>query len=166
MNAVRSLRVLVRATQHEFARRVGTSQSTVAAYESGTKSPTLKTLSRFATSFGLEANIEFSTPMTREERRSLAFHVAIAEILDRAPESARARAQKNLAKLREMHPGARSLLDRWQLWLTLPTDDLKTLMLLTSNAAREMRQVSPFSGLLTANERARILTRFRRNAAA
>lgn len=156
----------MQATQQAFADKVGTSQSTVAAYESGAKSPTLKTLARFAAAYGLELDIDFTAMMTREDRRSLMFHVAIAEVLDRDPRGVLAKAKDNLVKLRELHPHARDLLDRWHRWLALPVEDLKGLMLGTSASAREMRHVSPFAGLLEPRERARLLARFRRTQAA
>lgn len=126
-------------TQQAFARHAGTSQSTIAAYESGTKSPTVSTVDRIATSFGLELFPEFYPAMTREDRRSLAFHDAIAETLDREPEIVLARARENLARLRSLHPHAKRLLNRWQAWLDLPVEDLKVLILNPSPSAREMR---------------------------
>ncbi len=153
-------------TQHQFAEKAGTSQSTIAAYESGTKSPTLKTVHRVADIFGLELFATFEPAMTREDRRSLAFHQAIAEILDTKPERTLTRAKKNLARLWKLHPDARGLFGRWQAWLELPAEDLKALMVSPSMSAREMRHVSPFSGVLTPGQRAEIIARFRQGEAA
>ena len=48
MNAIRLLRDLGNLTQAELAEAAGTSQPTIAAYEAGRKSPTLRTLRRLA----------------------------------------------------------------------------------------------------------------------
>ncbi|MGB5566923.1 MAG: helix-turn-helix transcriptional regulator, partial [Acidimicrobiia bacterium] len=81
MNAVRELRRSADLTPAELARAAGTSQPTIAAYESGRKSPSLRTLSRMARAVGLEAVVVFPPAMTREDRRSLALHRAIADRL-------------------------------------------------------------------------------------
>jgi len=46
MRNVKDLRTSVKMTQTELADRAGTSQPTIAAYEAGRKSPTLRTLTR------------------------------------------------------------------------------------------------------------------------
>ena len=67
MNAVRELRRTADLTQAELARAAGTSQPTIAAYESGRKSPSLRTLSRMARAVGLKAVVVFPPAMTRED---------------------------------------------------------------------------------------------------
>ena len=81
MNAVRMLRGLTGLTQAQLASAAGTSQPTIAAYESGRKSPRLTTLRRLAEAGGLEMALTFQTQLTREERRSLQLHGAIARRL-------------------------------------------------------------------------------------
>lgn len=166
MNLLKSLRLQTDLTQQAFAEKAGTSQATIAAYESGTKSPTVKTVDRIAASFGLEFFATFYPAMSREDRRSLAFHRAIAEMLDSDPEAVMARARGNLPRLQKLHPHAGQLLDRWHIWLKLPAEDLKALMLHPSPSSREMRQVSPFSGLLSPQQRASVIGRFREEDAA
>jgi len=163
MNVVRHLRRHARVTQQELAASAGTSQPTVAAYESGSKSPTLRTLHQFANALGYELFVSFQPPMTREDRRSLAFHEAIADHLRQDPTGHVDHARKNLVRLGKLHPHAGSLLSRWSRWLDLSMDDLISRMLDTDAAAREMRQVSPFSAVLSANERAKVLKEFRRD---
>ena len=140
----------------------GTSQSTIAAYETGAKSPTLRTIENLAGSLGLEMVATYMPPMTREDRRSLAFHRAIAEILRKTQVPVLCRARRNLKKLARTHPGARVLFDRWEAWLRLPVEELVSNMLDPLPQAREMRQVSPFSGLLAPEHRVRILRQFRK----
>ena len=161
MNPIRTLRNRAGLTQQALASAAGTSQSTIAAYESGAKSPTLRTLENLAASLDLEMLTDFVPRMTREDRRSLAFHRAIAALVERDPDQTVSRARKNLAKLRKIHPHATTLLDRWRTWLELTPDELIEKLVDPRMAARDMRQVSPFSGMLPASERARILRRFR-----
>lgn len=162
MNTIRLLRQQAGITQQELAVTAGTSQSTIAAYETGTKSPTLRTIEHLAGSIGMEMIATFVPAMTREDRRSLAFHGDIVDILRKSPDRVLGLARRNLAKLLRIQPGARALFARWQSWLDLPLEDLIANVLDPSPLAREMRQVSPFSGVLSAADRARILTQFRK----
>ena len=139
-----------------------TTQSAIAAYETGAKSPTLRTIENLAGSQGLEMVATYVPRLTREDHRSLAFHRAIADILRETPTAALSRARRNLTKLTRMHPGAKVLFDAWKAWLALPLEELIANMLNPLPQAREMRQVSPFSGLLNARQRARVLREFRK----
>ena len=162
MNPIRMLRERTGLTQQALASAAGTSQPTIAAYESGAKSPTLRTLENLAAALDLEMLTDFVPRMTREDRRSLAFHRAIAELIEREPDRTISRARENLSRLRDIHPHAATLLDRWQSWLELAPGELIDRLLDPGLLARDMRQVSPFSGMLSPAERARILRRFRR----
>lgn len=166
MNAVRRLRLGAGLTQSELAARASTSQPTIAAYESGAKSPTLRTLARLAVAASVELVVLTVPRMTREDRRSLAWHRAVADRLEDRPEATLALAGRNLERWRADGSSGRALLDRWALWLALPVPDLIVLMLDAGPFAREMRQVSPFAGALTAAERAAVLRRFQRDEAA
>jgi transcriptional regulator with XRE-family HTH domain len=148
-------------TQKKLALLAGTSQPAIASYEAGAKSPTLETMDRLARSLGLETTIQFVSPLTREDRRSLAYHSAVVEKLRNSPREAVAKARENLATLRRKHPDARPLLDRWGQWLDLPLEDLVSLCLDPGLLARDMRQVTPFAGLLGGRERSEILRKFR-----
>jgi hypothetical protein len=106
--------------------------------------------------------VTYLPQMTREDKRSLAFHRAIVEILRKDPVPVLSRAKRNLEKLTNMHPGAHMLFDQWKDWLTLPLENLASRLLDPLPEAREMRQVSPFSGVLSPEQRARILRRFRK----
>jgi transcriptional regulator with XRE-family HTH domain len=166
MDIIRQLRQLADMTQQELAKRARTSQSTIAAYESGSKSPTLRTLVRIARAAEMELDWVISPALTREDRRSLAYHRVVAEKLLRNPAEIVAHASSNLDRLISMHPNARALLDQWQVWLSLRPDCLAELLTAHHETAREMRQVSPFSGVLSPAERTRILRQFREDWAA
>ena len=162
MNPVFLLRSCAGVTQQVLAVRAGTSQPTIALYESGVKSPTVATLQRLALSLGLELVVTFVPPLTREDHRSLIYHHALAKILRQDSVSTIKRAKRSLMKMRREHPGVRPLFDRWQVWLDLPIEELTSRMLDPGMMAREMRQVTPFAGLLEPRDRVRLLKRFRR----
>ncbi|MCP4767869.1 MAG: helix-turn-helix transcriptional regulator [Gammaproteobacteria bacterium] len=161
MNIIQQLRHQAGITQQELANAGGTSQSTIAAYESGSKSPTLRTVENLARSQNLEFRVDFKSPMTREDLRSLAFHRAIADLLREDPEFIVRRARGNLAKLASMHPDAGTLFDKWREWLSFPPTILIDKILDQQQENCEMRQVSPFSGLLNAQQRTQVLHGFR-----
>jgi len=162
MNPIRHLREQAGVTQRKLALLAGTSQPTIASYEAGSKSPTLETVERLAKSLGLEATIRFVPLLTREDLRSLAYHRAVVEKLRGSPQVVVAKARGNLENLRRKHPDARRLFERWGQWLDLPLEDLASLCLDPSLLARDMRQVTPFAGLLDARERLEILKKFRK----
>ena len=122
MNEILTLRRRAGVTQSRLAELAGTSQPTIAAYESGSKVPNLRTLRKLARALGLEARLQFVPALTREDRRSLALHEAIARRLIE-------------------DPGVDVLLD-------------------PRPRARELRQVTPFAGILSPAERAEVYRRF------
>jgi transcriptional regulator with XRE-family HTH domain len=161
MNVIRSLRQRAGLTQADLAAAGGTSQPTIAAYESGRKSPTLGTVRRLAEAAGLEMAVEFHRPMTREERRSLHLHRAVARRLEAEPEETLVQARKVLDLMRRRHPHAEPLLGEWDVLLNRPLPDLLDLLVDQSPRARELRHVSPFAGVLSAVERTDAYLTFR-----
>lgn len=162
MNPVRRLRSQVGVTQKKLAMMARTSQPTIASYEAGNKSPTLETLERLAKSLGFEVAVSFVLPLTRVDLRSLAYHRAVIERLKIEPAAVLAKARRNLETMLKQHPDAKKLFNRWEEWLDLPMYDLINCCLDSSVVARDMRQVTPFSGILSARERLKILKRFRK----
>jgi len=160
MNEVRLLRRRSGVSQARLAQLAGTSQPTVAAYESGKKTPSLRTLRRLARAVGLEARTVFVPPTTREDRRSLALHEAIAQRLLEDPEGVLRRARRTLTLAMKRHPGAQALLEEWDLVLGLPLPDLVEVLRDPRPRARELRQVTPFAGVLSASERTRVYRAF------
>jgi excisionase family DNA binding protein len=100
--------------------------------------------------------------LTRDQRRSLWLGHAIAGKLVADPRTVVANARKNLVLLKRVHAGGSSSrwLSEWERLLAGPEDGV--LEALTSRAprARELRQNSPFAGVLTEQERRRILAAF------
>jgi transcriptional regulator with XRE-family HTH domain len=86
LQAVRSRAGL---TQSELARRAGTSQATISAYESGSKQPSLATFSRLLAAAGARLAVENAAAAVTEPSRSdlersgrtLAQVIALAEAL-------------------------------------------------------------------------------------
>ena len=154
MNEIRALRRTVGVTQAALANAAGTSQPTIAAYETGRKSPTLGTVRRLAESVGLAMSVQFHPPLTREDRRSIWLHRSIALRLEERPSWVLKRAQKTLKKMRQANPGARQLLDEWGVLLKRSIPELIPVLTDPGARARELRQVTPFAGVLSAKERA------------
>ena len=161
MNVILALRRKVGATQAALARAGGTSQPTIAAYEAGRKSPSVATVRRLAKSVGLEATIEYHPPLTREERRSIVLHSAIARHLVAEPERVLALARQNLSRMIEHAAGASQLLGEWRVALERPIEALLPLLTDPAPWARELRQVTPFGGVLSASERAHVFAAFK-----
>ena len=161
MTVVRTLRSRAGITQRELATRAGTSQATIAAYESGRKSPTWRTIAALARAVGLDAEAVFVPPLTREDRRSLALHRAVAAKLAAHPAEVVAAAKRNLARMRTANPGAAPLLDEWDDHLCRPASEIIELLADPGSRARELRHVTPFAGVLTASERTAVYRPFR-----
>ena len=100
--------------------------------------------------------------LTRDQNRSLWLGYAIAGKLVADPSGVLEKAQKNLALLRRVHSGGSSgrWLAEWE--KLLDGSDEGVLEALTSRTprARELRQNSPFAGVLTEHERQKALTGF------
>lgn len=164
MNPVRLIRHKASLTQRELARAAGTSQPAIASYEAGRKSPTLRTLGRLADASGVLVDVRVFPALTREERRSLLLHAAIAERVREQPELTLSRARANLTRMREQHPGARRLLREWKVLLDRPLDALLPTLTDPSEWSRELRHVTPFGGVLSARERAEVYRAFEQQA--
>lgn len=88
------------------------------------------------------------------ERRSLAYHEAIAERLDdRLVDEARERVEQ-LVETGHLHP---SYAERWREVLSLPLDQIAAAITTEDQEAMDLRQNSPFAGVLNEQERRRII---------
>ncbi|MCY3761663.1 MAG: helix-turn-helix transcriptional regulator [Gemmatimonadetes bacterium] len=163
MNLVARLRRSAGLTQAALAELAGTSQPTIAAYETGTKRPNLRTLQRLASAVGQSVHVSFVPHLTREDRRSLALHERIAERLRTAPAQTLARAEANLSRMRGLHPGASDLLDEWERVLQGSPEVLADALVNPGLHYRDLRHVTPFAGVLSASERAAAYREFRRD---
>jgi transcriptional regulator with XRE-family HTH domain len=156
---IRELRRVAGVKQTELARAAGTSQPTIAAYESGRKSPTLATVRRLARAVGLDMTVAYTSPMTREERRSLHLHRAVARRFEADPDGVLAQARLTLKRMRRTAPTSQPLRE-WAVLLGRPVGALMQVLTDPSPWARELRHVTPFAGVLTAAERSEVYRSF------
>lgn len=92
----------------------------------------------------------------RSEELSIQFHRAIAEKLRDNPEAVLAVTRQNIAHWRRTHSGtggASYYFDRWDAMLKGPLDELLAFLGSPCQEARDMRQCSPFAGVLSHKER-------------
>lgn len=160
-NAVKKLRLIAGLTQQELAGKADTSQPTIAAYESGTKSPNLRTLRRMANAADREIVVSFVPRLTREDRRSLRLHEAIAAKLVKNPEEVLSQARRNLRLMKRQHPAAGELLNEWKRILNRTIPEIVEAMTDPGMRARDLRQVTPFAGVLSPSERTQVYVEFR-----
>lgn len=161
MNPVRMLRAVVGMSQAQLAAVAGTSQPAVASYESEAKSPTWRTIVRAAGAAGVACYPWVGPAMTRDQRRSLALHVALAAELAARPEEVLETARRNVGRMRAAGPGAEDLLAEWDRILQSPPRLVASRMLDPSDRGRDLRQVTPFAGILDARTRAAVYRAFR-----
>jgi excisionase family DNA binding protein len=106
----------------------------------------------------VEALLERSQRLTRDQRRSLWLSYATAGRIVENPTAAKRQAHANLRQMRKSSRGqARRWLDEWERLLQGPTDRLLATLVSPLPKGRELRQNSPFAGILTDDERARVL---------
>jgi hypothetical protein len=135
------------------------SNASLVAYAKGRQDPGLSTLARLAEAADCDLIIEVQPRLNQSERRTLALHKAISEKIQLDPQGLIGHAMRNLDGLRNRdHDGhSEPYFEAWQLLLEGPVADLLRVMTSTDAAARALRQASPFSGILTDNERLDVL---------
>lgn len=106
--------------------------------------------------------------LTRDQERSLWLHRAVAGKLALAPEATLAAAHANLERLASQHAGGRSApwLARWRAVLAQETTAVLDVLTSRAEQAVELRQNSPFAGVLTDRERRAALSAFGRYGSA
>jgi len=100
--------------------------------------------------------------LTRDQDRSLWLGHAIAGKLVADPSRVLAKARENLVKLRDAHPGGAGgrWLAEWARLLDGPVRGVLEALTSLSPLARDLRQNSPFAGVLSEEERQRVLSGF------
>jgi excisionase family DNA binding protein len=106
-----------------------------------------------------------SRPLTREQEQSRWLHAAIASRLVAEPDLVLRQAQENLERFSAVHSGtmAAHWLGLWRTALTAGPDQVLTFLVSDAPQAAEMRQNSPFTGILPPDERRAVLQSFRRH---
>jgi len=105
--------------------------------------------------------------MTRDQERSLWIAHAVAGAFVQDPDGVRALGRENLATLRRAHPRGQAAhwLDQWQRLLDGPADRLLEALTSRTGRSRELRQNSPFAGVLTDEAREQIIRAHREDRA-
>ncbi|WP_421118053.1 helix-turn-helix domain-containing protein [Aquihabitans daechungensis] len=147
-----------------LAREAGVSPATIDRLEHGRVSPTRSVdtvLDAIGYRLMVSAERTDEPPLTREDRRSLAFHRIVARRFLDDPVAVRAKARNNLTTMRRENSdgSADRYFDRWGALLRGSEADLVGVLLRTDDEARSLRQVTPFAGVLTPEERARVYPR-------
>jgi excisionase family DNA binding protein len=101
--------------------------------------------------------------LTRDQKRSLWLGYATAGKLVADPVGVIEKARQNLARLKRTHQRGvgNRWLEEWDRLLGGPVDAVLEALTSRTPRARELRQNSPFAGVLTEAERANVLSRFR-----
>lgn len=91
----------------------------------------------------------------RDERIPYELHVLVFLRLEENPQEIKALALKNLDRMesKSRAPIARSWLRDWRSLINGPIDELRKAMLADTEVARELRQLSPFAGAISQDER-------------
>ena len=104
-----------------------------------------------------------STHLTREAERSLWLHRAVAGRLVADPDRVLGLAAQNLQKLERVHPSGMSAawLAQWRIVLAGGADAVLDVLASRSQLAVELRQNSPFAGVIPEDERMAVHHAFR-----
>ena len=104
-----------------------------------------------------------SDHLTREAERSLWLHRAVAGRLVGDPAGVIRLAEANLAKMEQIHPEGMSArwLSQWRTVLDQGADAVLDVLVSRSPVAVELRQNSPFAGVLSSEERSAVHKAFR-----
>ena len=162
MEPVRLIRAVAGVTPRGLGVVVGGSPPPAGGDESGAKSPTWRTVERIASSVGLACYLTVGTALTRDQERSLFLHAAIAKELRGRHTEVLEIARQNIFRMRSVNPHASPLLDEWERILQGTVNQIAVCMLDPSDRGRDLRQVSPFAGVLTAAQRVAVYRSFRR----
>jgi hypothetical protein len=104
-------------------------------------------------------------PPTRDEEQSRWLHAAIVGYLVRDPDGVLAKALENLDRFARIHQGtmAERWLDLWREILSAGPDSVLNNLTADTRQARELRQNSPFTGIMPDTERTAVLHSFRQH---
>lgn len=138
-------------TQGQLAERASTSRERINTYERERVYPQADTLERVLAAMHTELSTIPS--FTFEERRSLAISAAVAAKLRQNPEVVLAKARANLSRMRTAASHEHRWIDVWESVLETGPRHVAALLTSTDQFARDLRQTSPFAGVLSVAER-------------
>ena len=101
--------------------------------------------------------------LTRDQRRSLWLHRAIAGRISEDPERHLVTARRNLALMTDAHPRGRAAaqLREWDRLLGGPVEAVLDVLCSPDHESVDLRQNTPFAGVLSLSERSAVLAAFR-----
>jgi excisionase family DNA binding protein len=102
---------------------------------------------------------------TRDQEQSRWLHAALASHLVTEPDLVLARARENLDRFIDIHRGtmAECWLEIWRETLNAGIDSVLNVLMSDAPRARNLRQNSPFTGILSESERRKVLRSFRQH---
>jgi excisionase family DNA binding protein len=100
--------------------------------------------------------------LARDQLKALWLHRAVAGRLVQDPDAVLAKAESNLARLRQIHPDgmAARWLDRWRVVVDAGVEAVLDVLTSRAPEAIELRQNSPFAGVLSEADRRAVLGAF------
>jgi len=101
--------------------------------------------------------------LTRKDHFSLALHCLVAAALLQNEDAVRSRGRKNLETLRraDVDGAAASYLDAWERLLRGHLESLVEVLTSTEHAARDLRNVTPFAGVISDAQRRKLIRAIR-----
>jgi excisionase family DNA binding protein len=115
----------------------------------------------------LQHGVTGKSGLTRDQLRSLWLHRAVAGKVLVDPDRTLKLASRNLDRMRDLHRRGQAAywLGEWKHILDGPLEGVLEILTSRSRRAVELRQNSPFAGVLTEKERSRVLEAFRQRSA-
>jgi transcriptional regulator with XRE-family HTH domain len=151
-NELQRARRRAERTQTELARASGIAQGDISKIERGMVGATMSTMTRLAEA--LDYEVALVPALTREDRVTLALHQRIATRLLEDPDRVLGLATDRLRRWRKEQPAhTQPWVATWDGIVRLPPRVIADLIVDRSGFARELRQTSPFVGVLTDAER-------------
>lgn len=138
-------------TQGQLAGLAATSRERINTYEREQVSPHADTLERVLGA--MQSELTAIPALRFEERRSLAISTAVAGKLRENPNDVLSKARSNIKKMRSIGPSEQRWVDVWESLLALGAGHVEALLTSTDQFARDLRQSSPFAGVLNEEER-------------
>lgn len=161
---IHDVRVEQGIARQSLADKLGVSVSAVQQYErsESTGSIRVKTLKKVLGALGAsyEPSVDRTPPgLRREEALNLALHREIAKKLIDTPDEVRTVARRNIPKIRQNVSGAGpvGLVNEWEQLISGPVNVLLSAMLDESRHGSELRQNTPFAGVLSQDERLSVI---------
>lgn len=157
---VREVRSRTTLSQRAFAEAVGTSGPTVARYESGVMEPRLSTLQRMAAEAGLHIDLRLrpagagSQRRLHRERQQIAVAAVVAAAVERDFARARQMALSQLDRFEadRMSSRTRGWVEEWRRVVLDGPRAVRDTLLDTTDHGHDMRQMTPFVGVITEEE--------------